>query len=163
MQQKSHSKHISSISAANARITALNQSHKHFCDSLLFAEETLQRFVLMTNEIHSSYGQFLFHSFCLLYMFRTDLLFHHQKHGIIYCITQFGTIGTIVQTSLDSPARLYRLYCVIQYIMPCSWWWKTRFVRNMWSRQKLWIEDRLYEFHNSLVINTLILSFFTAV
>ena len=69
-------------------------------------------------------------------MFRTNLVVHHQKQGIIYCITQFGTIGTIVQASLDWSARLYRLYCVIQYIMPCSWWWKTRFVRNMLSRHK---------------------------
>ena len=45
-------------------------------------------------------------------MFRTNLVVHHQEHGIIYCITQFGTIGTIVQASLNSPARLYRLYCV---------------------------------------------------
>ena len=49
----------------------------------------------MTNEMHSSYNQFLFHRFFLLYMFRTNLVVHHQ-HGIIYCITQFGTIGTIV-------------------------------------------------------------------
>ena len=40
-------------------------------------------------------------------MFRTILVVHHQEHGIIYCITQFGTIGTIVQASLDSPA----VYC----------------------------------------------------
>ena len=38
--------------------------------------------------------------FCLLYMFRKNLVVHHQKHSIIYCITQFGTIGTIVQVSL---------------------------------------------------------------
>ena len=24
---------------------------------------------------------------------------------------------------LDSSARLYRLYCVIQYTKQCSWWW----------------------------------------
>ena len=29
-------------------------------------------------------------------MFRTNLVVHHQEHGVIYCITQFGTIGTIV-------------------------------------------------------------------
>ena len=45
-------------------------------------------------------------------MFRTNLVAHHQQHTIIYCITQFGTIGTIVQVSLDSLARLYRFYCV---------------------------------------------------
>ena len=60
--------------------------------------------VLITNEMYNSYNQFLFHS--LLYKFRTNLVVHHQEHGIIYCITQFGTIGTIVQASLDSSARL---------------------------------------------------------
>ena len=51
-------------------------------------------------------------------MFRTNLAVHHHEHSIIYCITQFGTVGTMVQASLavlkqlDSPARLYRLYCV---------------------------------------------------
>ena len=30
-------------------------------------------------------------------MFRTNLVVYHQEHRIIYCITQFGTIGTIVQ------------------------------------------------------------------
>ena len=53
-------------------------------------------YVLMTNKMHSSYNQYLFHSF---YMFRTNLVVHHQQHGVIYCITQFGTIGTIVQAS----------------------------------------------------------------
>ena len=53
--------------------------------------------VLMTNEMHSSYNQFfIFIPQFLLYMFRTNLVVHHQQHGIIYCITQFGTIGTIV-------------------------------------------------------------------
>ena len=47
-------------------------------------------------------------------MFRMNLVVHHQQHDIIYCITQFGTIGTIVQArlaalkQLDSPARLYQ-------------------------------------------------------
>ena len=51
--------------------------------------------------MHNSYNQ-LFYStvFCLFYLFRTNLVVHHQEHGIIYCITQFGTIGTIVQVSL---------------------------------------------------------------
>ena len=38
-------------------------------------------------------------------MFRTNLAVHHQQHGIIYCITQFGTIGTIVQASLAASSR----------------------------------------------------------
>ena len=28
--------------------------------------------------------------FCLLYMFRTKLVVHHQEHCIMHCITQFG-------------------------------------------------------------------------
>ena len=45
--------------------------------------------VLMTNETHSSYNQFLFQSFfCLLYMFRTNLVVHHQEHGIVYRLYQ---------------------------------------------------------------------------
>ena len=55
----------------------------------------------MTNEMNNYYNQFLFHSFCLLYMFRTNLVVHHQEHSIIYCITQFGTIGTIVHDCTD--------------------------------------------------------------
>ena len=90
--------------------------------------------VLITNAMNNSCNQFLFHSVLLLYMFRTNLVVHHQENGIIYCITQFGTI---VQTSLELPPQLYWLYCVIQYIIPCSWWWTARFVRNMQSRQKL--------------------------
>ena len=51
----------------------------------------------MTNEMHNSYNQFYSTVFCLLYMFRKNLVFHHQEHGIMYCIAQFGTI---VQASL---------------------------------------------------------------
>ena len=48
--------------------------------------------VLMTNEMHNSYNQFYSTLFCLLYMFRTNLVVHHQEHCLVYCITQFGTI-----------------------------------------------------------------------
>ena len=50
--------------------------------------------------MHNSYNQFYSTVFCLLSIFRTNLAVHHQQHGIIYCITQFGTIGTIVQVRL---------------------------------------------------------------
>ena len=46
----------------------------------------------MTNEMHNSYNQFYSTVFRLLYTFRTNLLIHHQEHGIIYCITQLGTV-----------------------------------------------------------------------
>ena len=57
----------------------------------------------MTNEMHN-YVIINFYStvFCLLYMFRTNLVLHYQEHGIIYCITQFGTIGTIVLSGESS-------------------------------------------------------------
>ena len=48
-------------------------------------------------------------------MFRTNLVVHHQEHGIIYCITQFGTIGTIVQASLAAG-----LACTIVPIVLCN-------------------------------------------
>ena len=41
-------------------------------------------------------NQFYSKIVCLLHMFRTNLVVHHQEHNIIYCITQFCTIGTIV-------------------------------------------------------------------
>ena len=44
----------------------------------------------MTNELHNSYNQFYSTVFCLLYMFRTDLVVHHHEHGIIYYITQYN-------------------------------------------------------------------------
>ena len=44
----------------------------------------------------------LFHNFCLLYMFRKNLVVHHQEHSIMYCITQFGTIGTLVLSGESS-------------------------------------------------------------
>ena len=53
--------------------------------------------VLMTNEMHNSYNQFLFHSFCLLYMFRTNLVVHHQEHCIIYCITQYNRYNRAIR------------------------------------------------------------------
>ena len=60
------------------------------CDRL-----TQHTFVI-TKEMHSSYNQlFIPQFFCLLYMFRKNLVVHHQQHTIIYCITQFGTVGTI--------------------------------------------------------------------
>ena len=42
-------------------------------------------------------------------MFRTNLVVHHQEHGIIYCITQFGTIGTVVLSG-ESRVGRYRSF-----------------------------------------------------
>ena len=52
--------------------------------------------------MHNSYNKFLYSTvFCLLYMFRTIPVVHHQKQGIIYCITQFGTIDTLYRAPDD--------------------------------------------------------------
>ena len=53
---------------------------------------------LMTNEMHNSYNKFLYHSFCLLYMFRTNLVVHHQEQGIMYCITQHNLYNLAYST-----------------------------------------------------------------
>ena len=66
----------------------------------------------MTNEMHNYYNQFYHTVFCLLYMFRTNLVVHHQEHGIIYYITQFGTIGTIVQARLHDCADCTKQYSI---------------------------------------------------
>ena len=60
----------------------------------------------MTNEMHNSYNQFLFHSFLSALHVSNKSIVHHQEHGIIYCITQFGTIVLSGESScwqLDSP------------------------------------------------------------
>ena len=57
------------------------------------------RNVLMANEMHSSYKQSYLTFFCLLYMFRTNLVVHHQEHGIIYCITQYNRYNRAGETS----------------------------------------------------------------
>ena len=45
----------------------------------------------MTNEMDNYCNKFI-PQFYLLYMFRTNLVVHHQEHSIIYCSTQFGTV-----------------------------------------------------------------------
>ena len=67
--------------------------------------------------MHNSYYQFYSTVFCLPYMFRTNLVVHHQEHGIIYCITQFGTIGTIVQASLHYCTDCTKLCNTVYYAM----------------------------------------------
>ena len=62
--------------------------------------------------MHNSYNQFLFHSFLsALHVSNESSRSSYQEHGIIYCITQFGTISTIVQAS---PA------CTIVLIVVCN-------------------------------------------
>ena len=48
-----------------------------------------------TCSVHNSYNQFYSTVFCLLYMFRTNLVVHHQEHSIIYCITQYNRCNTV--------------------------------------------------------------------
>ena len=93
--------------------------------------------VLMTNEKHNSYNQFLFHSF-LSVLHVSNKSTHSSsgaRHNILYYTVWYNWYKRY-NCAGYSPARLYRLYCVIQYIMPCCWWWTTRFVRNIYSRQK---------------------------
>ena len=42
-------------------------------------------------------------------MFRTNLVVHRQKRGIIYCITQFGTIVQESLAALKLQVRLLRV------------------------------------------------------
>ena len=72
--------------------------------------------LLMTNEMHNSYNQFLFHSFCLLYMFRTNLVVHHQEHDIIYCVIQ--CISLVINTFFLLNYTLFPIY--IYRIRPAS-------------------------------------------
>ena len=53
--------------------------------------------MLMTNEMHNSYNQSYSTGCSLLYMFRTNLVVHHQEHGIIYCITQYSRYNRAIR------------------------------------------------------------------
>ena len=70
--------------------------------------------------MHNSYNQFYSTDFCLLYMFRTNLVVHHQELGIVYYITQFGTVGTIVQASLAASKQLDSPDSTILLIVLCN-------------------------------------------
>ena len=76
--------------------------------------------------------------FCLLYMFRTNLVVHHQEHSIIYCITQFGTIGTIVLSGesscfeqLDSPDST-----IVPIVLCNAVYYAVLLMVNDWIRSK---------------------------
>ena len=77
--------------------------------------------VLMTNEMYNSYNQFLFHSF--LSALHVSKESRHSssgaRHNILYYTVRYICTCTTVPNY------------VIQYFMLCSWWWRTRFVRNM--------------------------------
>ena len=70
----------------------------------------------MTDEMHNIYNQLLFHSFfCLLYMFRTNLVVHHQEHGTIYCITEYNRYNRAVCT--DCTKLCNTVYCAVLLMM----------------------------------------------
>ena len=71
--------------------------------------------VLMTNEMHSSYNQFYSTVFCLLYMFRTNQIVHHQEHGIIYCITQYNRYNRAGETRLHDCTDCTKLCNTVYY------------------------------------------------
>ena len=89
------------------------------------APSTFLSIVLMTNEMHNSCNQFLFHSFlsALHVSSESSRSSSAARHNILYCT--HSTIGTIMQASLadlkqlGSPARLCRLYQTVQYSVLC--------------------------------------------
>jgi hypothetical protein len=102
--------------------------------------------VSMTNEMHNSYNQFYSIVFLSSLHVSKESSRSSAQHGIIYCITQFGAIVQASLTALkqlDSPARLYRLYCLIQYIMPCSWWWRLDSFETCIADKRLWNKNWL--------------------
>ena len=52
--------------------------------------------VLMTNEMHNSFNQFI-PQFCLLYMFRTNLVVYHQEHSLKYRITRYNLYNRAIR------------------------------------------------------------------
>ena len=68
----------------------------------------------MTNEMHNSYNQFLFHSFLSAVHVSNESSLHHQEH-----ITQFGTIGTIVQACTVLHSTIVQA-CTIVPIVLCN-------------------------------------------
>ena len=66
--------------------------------------------MLITNEMHNSYNQFLFNSF--LSALDVSKESSRSSSGARYNKLYYtrSTIGTIVQASVDWAARLYRLY-----------------------------------------------------
>ena len=95
--------------------------------------------VLMTNEMHISYNQFLFHSFLstLHVSKESSRPSSGARHNILYYTVWYCRYNRAGESSCFEAARLTCTIvpivpnCVIQYIMPCSWWWTARFVRNM--------------------------------
>ena len=55
----------------------------------------------MTNEMHSPYSKFYSTVVCLLYMFRTNLVVHHQEYVKIYCITRYNRAGDCLHDCTD--------------------------------------------------------------
>ena len=68
----------------------------------LLSQETAEVNLLCVNDQRdaNSYNQFLSHSFCMLYMFRTNLVVHHQEHGIIYCTDCTKLCNTVYYAGL---------------------------------------------------------------
>ena len=71
--------------------------------------------MLMNSEMHNSYNQFLFHSFCLFYMFRTNVVVHRQEHGIIYCITQYSRYNSAGESRLHDCTDCTKLCNTVYY------------------------------------------------
>jgi hypothetical protein len=60
--------------------------------------------------MHNSYNQFYSTVFCLLYMFQTNLVVHHQEHDIMYCITRYNPAGE--SSCFEVLGKSYLTLCV---------------------------------------------------
>ena len=68
--------------------------------------------------MHNSYNQLYSTVFCLLYMFRTNLVVHQQEHGIIYCTThynRYNRAGESSQTRLHDCTDCTKLCNTVYY------------------------------------------------
>ena len=94
--------------------------------------------VLMTNEMHKFLlSVFLFQFFSALHVSNES---SRSSSGARHKLLYYAVVPN----------------CVIQYIMPCSWWWTTRFVRKHVEQTKnCGIKTDYKNLCISLVINTL--------
>ena len=85
----------------------------------------------MTNKMHNSVNNFYSTAFsCCAYFERITCSSSGALPNILYHAVWYYRYNCA-----DSPARLYWLYCVIQYIRQCSWWWTSNSFKTCTARQ----------------------------
>ena len=104
------------------RLTASDWSYKTASLHLCHITEDI---VLMTNEMHNSYNQFLFHSFlsALHVSNESSSSSSGARHNVLYYTVWDNRYNRAGESSCFEAARLACTIipnCVIQYIMPCS-------------------------------------------